>query len=598
VTSILRKIRFLLTASQRKSALGLLGLMVLGMTLETLCTGLVIPAIALMTQQDLVATYPQFRPLLDYLGNPTQAELIVGVMVGLVGIYLVKNLFLGFLAWRQTRFAFGVQSQLSQRLFTTYLRQPYTFHLQRNSAQLIRNVTSEVGMFADVMVSTLTIGTEMLVLLGIATLLLVVEPVGTLIATLVLGGAAWTFHYGTRARIARWGESRQLHDGLRLQHLQQGLGGAKDAKLLGRESNFLDQYYLHNIQSARVGQFQATLQMLPRLWLELLAVVGLATLVIAMLLQGRGFATIVPTLGLFAAAAFRLMPSVNRTLGALQGLRYNLPAVNTLYDELKLAVAEPAGGQQRRGIATPVFQTDIRLANVKYTYPAAAAPALDELNLRIRKGESVGFVGPSGSGKSTLVDVILGLLTPSAGRVLVDGENIQTNLRAWQDQIGYVPQSIYLTDDTLRRNVAFGLPNEAIDDDAVKRAVRAAQLHEFVAGLPQGLETLVGERGIRLSGGQRQRIGIARALYHDPAVLVLDEATSALDTATERGVMEAVTALQGSKTVLIVAHRLSTVSNCDRLYRLEQGRIVAESVPAELARPARGAGQTDVAAKS
>jgi ABC-type multidrug transport system fused ATPase/permease subunit len=434
-------------------------------------------------------------------------------------------------------------------------------------------------MFADVIISTLTMTTELLVLLGISTLLLAVEPVGTLIAVFLLGGAAWTFHYATRDRIVRWGKSRQLHDGLRLQHLQQGLGGAKDAKLLGRESNFLDQYRVHNTQSARVGQFQATLQMLPRLWLELLAVVGLATLVITMLAQGRGPTTIVPTLGLFAAAAFRLMPSVNRTLGALQGLRYSLPAVNTLHDELRLAMAEPAGGEQRQGTAIPVFQTDICLANVSYTYPSAAVPAVDDLNLRIRKGESVGFVGPSGSGKSTLVDVILGLLTPSAGRVLVDGENIQTNLRAWQDQIGYVPQSIYLTDDTLRRNVAFGLPNEAIDNDAVGRAIRAAQLHEFAAGLPQGLETLVGERGIRLSGGQRQRIGIARALYHDPAVLVLDEATSALDTATERGVMEAVTALRGNKTILIVAHRLSTVANCDRLYRLEQGRIVAETVP-------------------
>jgi ABC-type multidrug transport system fused ATPase/permease subunit len=225
------------------------------------------------------------------------------------------------------------------------------------------------------------------------------------------------------------------------------------------------------------------------------------------------------------------------------------------------------------------LQSDIRLAGVSYAYPSAATRALDDLTLRIRKGESIGFVGPSGSGKSTLVDVVLGLLAPTAGQVLVDGENIQDNLRAWQDQIGYVPQSIYLTDDTLRRNVAFGLANEAIDDAAVRRAIRAAQLEEFVASLPDGLETLVGERGIRLSGGQRQRIGIARALYHDPAVLVLDEATSALDTATESGVMQAVTALHGSKTILIVAHRLSTVAHCDRLCRLEQGRIVAETAP-------------------
>jgi ABC-type multidrug transport system fused ATPase/permease subunit len=207
------------------------------------------------------------------------------------------------------------------------------------------------------------------------------------------------------------------------------------------------------------------------------------------------------------------------------------------------------------------------------------APALDDLSLRIQKGESIGFIGPSGSGKSTLVDVVLGLLTPSPGQVLVDGDDIQKNLRAWQDQIGYVPQSIYLTDDTLRRNVAFGLPDGEIDDAAVKRAIRAAQLEDFVAGLPKDLETIVGERGVRLSGGQRQRIGIARALYHDPVVLVLDEATSALDTATERGVMEAVTALRGNKTILIVAHRLSTVANCDRLYRLEQGKIVAETAP-------------------
>ena len=575
---VLRKIRFLLTPSERRGAVVLLGLMVVGMTLEVLCTGMVIPAIALIMQQDLAKSYPQFQSLLAAIGNPTQTALILNVMLGLVGIYLVKNLFLAFLAWRQTRFAFGVQAQLSQRLFTIYLRQPYTFHLQRNSAQLIRNVTGEVGMFTDAIVSSLLIATELLVLTGISMLLLAVEPLGTLIAVLVLGGAAWAFHYVTRARILRWGESRQLHDGLRLQHLQQGLGGAKDVKLLGRESNFLDQYRKHNARSARVAQFQATLQMLPRLWLELLAVMGLATLVIAMLAQGREMATIMPTLGLFAAAAFRLMPSVNRVLAATQALRYNLPVVNTLHQELKLATPDTAGGRAQ-GPAAPGIQSDIRLTNVSYSYPSASAPALKDLSLRIRKGESVGFVGPSGSGKSTLVDVILGLLSPESGQVLVDGKNIQNNLRTWQDQIGYVPQSIYLTDDTLRRNVAFGLPDAEIDEAAVLRAVRAAQLDEFVGSLPKGLDTIVGERGIRLSGGQRQRIGIARALYHDPAVLVLDEATSALDTATESGVMQAVTALQGSKTLLIVAHRLSTVAHCDRLHHLELGRIAAETTP-------------------
>ena len=249
-------------------------------------------------------------------------------------------------------------------------------------------------------------------------------------------------------------------------------------------------------------------------------------------------------------------------------------------------------------LGASAFETDIRLVNVGYTYPSAAALALDNVNLRIGKGECIGFVGPSGSGKSTLVDVVLGLLTPGAGQVLVGGEDIQKNLRAWQDQIGYVPQSIYLTDDTLRRNVAFGLPDEAIDDARVRRAIGAAQLDEFIAGLPDGLDTLVGERGVRLSGGQRQRIGIARALYHDPAVLVLDEATSALDTATESGVMQAVAALQGAKTILIVAHRLSTVANCDRLYRLDRGRVTGESMRATVPQPAPIASAVGATGKS
>ena len=308
MTSTISKIHQLLTPAECKSALVLLGFMVIGMVLETLGIGLVIPAIALLMQDDLAARYPAVKPVLERLGNPSPQALIVGAMLGLAGIYLAKNLFLAFLAWRQTRFAFGVQAQISQRLFTTYLRQPYTFHLQRNSAQLIRNTVTEVNQFTfNAITPAMILLTEGLVLLGIATLLLVVEPLGALIVVLVLGGAAWGFHHSTRARIARWGQARQHHDGLRIQSLQQGLGGAKDVKLLGRESDFLAQYSVHNTQSARVGQFQATLQQLPRLWLELLAVAGLATLG-SPCSPGPRHGQHRFTLGLFAAAAFRLMP--------------------------------------------------------------------------------------------------------------------------------------------------------------------------------------------------------------------------------------------------------------------------------------------------
>ncbi|WP_076590886.1 ABC transporter ATP-binding protein [Herminiimonas arsenitoxidans] len=573
------KIHALLTLAERRRAWVLLTLMMVGMLLETLGIGLIIPAITLMMQGDLVVKYPVISSILSFLGSPSQTQLIAIAMFGLVGVFLVKNLFLAFLIWKQTHFAFDVQANLSQRLFTIYLRQPYTFHLQRNSSELVRNVTGEVGIFAGVLTNALLLFTELLVLVGIAILLLFVEPLGALIVAVVLGGAAWGFHRVTRERISQWGVERQLHDGLRLQHLQQGLGGAKDVKLLGRESDFLRQFHTHNVKSARVWKLQSTLQNFPRLMFELLAVTGLAILVLSMLSQGRDMTSIIPTLGLFAAAAFRLMPSANRVLGAIQALRYSLPVVNTLYEEIKLISPEPVC---QKTSDPNILMSEIRLMNVAYQYPGVASLALDGISINIRKGESIGLIGSSGSGKSTLVDVILGLLAPSDGQVGVDGVDIQRDLRKWQDQIGYVPQSIYLTDDTLKRNVAFGLPSEQIDDLAVERAIKAAQLEEFVTTLPEGLNTVVGERGVRLSGGQRQRIGIARALYHDPAVLVLDEATSALDGVTERGVMGAVTALQGSKTIIVVAHRLSTVENCDRLFHLERGKVIGEGPPEKI----------------
>ena len=574
-----KKIYSLLIPSERKKALILLILVIIGMGLEIMGIGLVIPVISLISQQNLALTYPKLEPVLNALGNPSQTQLIIIAMITMVIVNLIKALSIAFLTWRQTSFTMGVQVQISQRLFTTYLRQPYVFYLQRNSSQLIRNTVTEVNQFAGAISNAISILTDGLVALGIVALLMIFEPLGTIIVILFLGLATLFFYRLTRKHIIQWGETRQIHEGFRIQNLQEGLGGAKDVKIFGRESDFLNQYYVHNTKSAKAGQLHQTLLSLPRLWLELLAIIALATLVIVMISQGQNIGQIIPVLGLFTASAFRLMPSVNKMITSLQSLRYALPVINILYDEFGLPAPDP---NTQNGLIKKAFQNEIRLININYTYPNTPAPTLYNFSFEIKKGEFVGFIGTSGSGKSTMVDVILGLLTPDIGQIKVDGEDIYQNLRAWQNQIGYVPQHIYLTDDTLRRNVAFGLSNEEIDDAAVHKAILAAQLEPFVKSLPNGLETLVGERGVRLSGGQRQRIGIARALYHDPSVLVLDEATSSLDMVTERSVMKTVTSLHGRKTILIIAHRFSTVENCDRLYRLEEGKIVEEGVPGEM----------------
>ena len=569
------------------------------MAFETLSIGLVIPALAVMTQDDLAATFPAVSPWLERLGNPSQTTLVIVGMLILAGVYAAKTGFLGFLAWRQARFVCGMTVSLSERLFAGYLRQPYAFHLRRNSAQLIRIVIGQVGEVTGTIQQSLSLTSEALVVFGVCALLLSVEPVGAMVVLLVLGLAGWAFYSLVRGHLLRWGEAFTVHEGLRIQRLQEGLGGVKDIKILGRETHFLAQYRKESVGSARLHQYLTTMSAIPRLWLELLAVCGLAGVVVTLIMLEKPLNTLPITLGLFAAAAFRLMPSANRVMACVQGLRFASPVIDRIDSELQLAEAIPA---TRSGQPLP-FKNALTLNGICFQYAAAAAPVLRGVNLSIPRGTAVGFVGTTGVGKSTLVDVILGLLTPVSGVVQVDGTDIQENLRDWQGQIGYVPQSVFLTDDTLGRNIAFGLPNEQIDAAAVRNAVKAAQLTEFVKDLPEGLDTMVGERGVRLSGGQRQRIGIARALYRNPAVLVLDEATSSLDTPTESDVLEAVRALHGEKTILVVAHRLSTVAYCDRLFRVKNGLLVEEArVSAVLAKetgvPALGQSEPNWSATS
>jgi ABC-type multidrug transport system fused ATPase/permease subunit len=363
-----------------------------------------------------------------------------------------------------------------------------------------------------------------------------------------------------------------------MKHMQEGLQGVKEALLHGRHEVFLRQFAGASEACARMTAKKMFIGNLPRLWFEFVAVISLSVLVGIMAAEGRPLRAMVPIVGLFAAAAFRILPSVNRLAYALHTLRFNDNAVETLRTELAL---ERPGVPPPTAATLPALAREILVDGVSYRYPEGVEDALKSVTLRIPRGTTIGVVGTSGAGKSTLIDVILGLLQPSRGRVLIDDVDTATNPAAWQRMVGYVSQSIYLVDDSIRRNVAFGVANDSIDDQAVRRALGIACLNDFVDSLPQGVETLVGEHGVRLSGGQRQRIGIARALYHDPAVLILDEATSALDPATERQIMGEIAALHGEKTLIIVSHRTSTVADCDVVYKIEKGVLRQADVTAD-----------------
>ncbi|WP_370264152.1 ABC transporter ATP-binding protein [Limnobacter sp.] len=568
----MKKIASLLSRAQRRNTVVLLLAMLAGAGLETLSIGSVAPVVSVL-QGQAENQHPWVHAAVQWAQSMQIHPGLLAVFV-LVLLFLIKGFFLVWLAYRQAAFAFRLQADVSARLFKGYLLQPYSFHLQRNSAQLIRNAINETNQFTfGAVLPALVLATELLVLAGLGVLLLAVEPAGALLIILVGGLSGLAFYRLTRKMVHGWGERRHYHEGLRIQHIQQGLGGAKEVKLSGREQFFIDQYAVHNTESARVGELQTAMQSLPRLLLEFVAMLTLGVAVLASQFAGRSTAELIPLFGLFSVAAFRLVPSANRIMGALQSIRYSHAGLNVLFDELQQCETLQRNQGLNNAIDPVSFERSIELRNVGFAYPDAGKQALHGVSIKIAAGQTVGIVGESGAGKSTLLNLLLGLLEPNEGVIEVDGQSLHANVRGWQKQLGYVPQHIYLTDDTLAHNIAFGIPDAEIDLARMQKAVDMAQLGSFVASLEQGLNTPVGERGVRLSGGQRQRIGIARALYHEPTVLVLDEATSALDNDTENEVMGAIADLHGRLTIVIVAHRIGTVARCDALYKVHAGAV-------------------------
>ena len=551
-----------------------IGLNVVLAFLEVLAIGLVVPFISLISEPEKITQNKHLHILYDIAGVTTPHQFLILFGICLFALILVKNVYAIGVTRFQTTFSYDQVVRIGGQLFGRYLAAPYTFHLVRNSASLVTTlvVFVETVFTTQVLLMAIMFFVEFASVVAIIILLLVVEPRLTLVLGFVLGGCAFGIARFARQETVSLGETVARLQTERVKRLQQAFGSIKDVIVLGRETFFVDEFSRVNREFAEAMAQTQILRQVPRPLLEIIVTGGLVLVVVLILWQGRATTDIISVLGLFAMAAFRVLPGINRLVYAYQSIKGGDAIVDAVASDMhdpRLHDPSAAPAPERLHIAKRIL-----LDGVSFTYEGKAGYALDDITLEIRRGEAIGLVGASGAGKSTLVDVLLGLLRVQRGSVTVDEIDIGDDPRAWRQTIGYVPQSISLIDDSLRNNVAFGIEARRIDDRHVWKALALARLDDYVRELPGGLDTVIGERGVRLSGGQRQRIGIARALYHDPDVLILDEATSALDNESERQITEAIEGLHGEKTLIAIAHRLSTVKHCDRLVMMREGRIV------------------------
>jgi ATP-binding cassette, subfamily B, bacterial PglK len=541
----------------------------------------ILPFVALVANPDIVQTSDRLRWVYETLQFTDTHQFLVFVGFAVLVVIAFSNAVSALTTWMMLRFTWNKGAALEKRLLARYLDEPYPFFLDHNSAKLTKTIFAEVksvvnGVLMPVM-KILSRGTVAVLLL--AMMIVVDWKLAAAVAT-ILGGSYALIYATIRKGQSRRGLERVELGTKRYKAAAEAFGGIKDVKVLQREREFVERFRPVSLTYSQTMTSNAIIGKLPRYLIETLVTGGIIAIVLYYLQQEGGVAEVLPVISLYAFAGMRLMPELQHLFTDLAQIRFNRAAL----DDLVADYRDVPDDSPRVGVKPLPFRRAIEFEGVTFRYPEAAAAALDGVSLRIEHNQTVGLIGASGSGKTTLVDLLLGLYPPARGRILVDDTELgERTIAAWRRQVGYVPQNIFLIDDSIAANIAFGVPPEEIDHDAVLRAARIAHLHEFVTTLPGGYETVVGERGVRLSGGQRQRIGIARALYHDPAVLIMDEATSALDGATETAVMEAIHELSGRKTIILIAHRLSTVQECDMIYLLERGRLQDQGTYEELA---------------
>ena len=572
----LLKVFTILTRQQLWRCGGLVLAMLVGAVLESAGIGAILPLISIMGKPDFLQTHPEIAKWAFFLGADTHSKFIMLCAMGLIGVYVLKNLYLAWQARVQIRFVMENQIYYTRQLFAEYLAKPYLYYLNHNTAEANYNIQSPGTVFSGILLPTLMLMTEVITGAVILGTIILVDPVMAIIVAGFMGSVVYGLFLTFRNMVSRLGKIQNKCLVLEIKWINQGLQSIKDTKILRREAFFCDEYENASRQRGDAECKYSFTGQLPRFFIETIVVTGLLLLIIGKIGMGGAPEEIVPVLGLLAMAAFRLMPGANRIIGYLNAIKYQMPRFYQVYEELlevKRRTEQGAAGAffPPDPVRLP-FDRELRIEHLGFRYPTGKGEVLSDVSFAVSKGSFVGIVGPSGAGKTTFVDILLGLLPPDKGKITADGVSIYDNIRAWQVNLAYVPQSIYLIDGSVRDNVALGRPEDEIDDVRIEHVLRMAELYDFVRDLPEGINTSVGDRGVRLSGGQRQRIGIARALYCQPEVLVLDEATSALDNETEKSITDTILKLKGQITIIAIAHRVSTLEACDFKVRFEDGR--------------------------
>ena len=568
---ILDKLNVIISENHKKKLLILVFLLIIGMFLETIGIGIILPILQIILDPNIIYDVIFFKEILNYLGINQNEKIIFFVLGILIAVYFIKSIYLILLTFIQKRLLANILRYLTNTLFSSYLNEEYSFHLKNNSSALIKNLQAEVSLFTSYLSSIISIITEGVLLIAVVFTIIYFEPVAAITLFLFFSILALLFHQLTKTKISKWGQEREKADKHLLKNIFESISGIKEIKLLNKEDFFQKLLEKQTKLKADIYTKQLTLNSIPRHYLELVSISGVVLIILVSLSHSPELKNVITTLGICLAGTFKIIPSFNRIIGSFQNIKFNAPSIDIIYDEMYSLKRKTKKTVKQTGIE---FKSNLLIKNLHFSYLNSSKRVLNNINLKIEKGTTIGIIGGSGEGKSTLVNILIGLLNPTKGEIKVDNKLLDaSNLKAFQGHIGYVPQDIYLIDDSIKNNIALGIHSNEISSKRLDKSIKDSQLSKFINSISEGIETMVGERGVKLSGGQKQRIGIARALYNDPDILVLDEACSALDIEIEKEVMKSINFLKRQKTIIIISHRHSSLIECDKIFKMESGQL-------------------------